>query len=208
MNGPQDVGGRQGFGPIAPAAEEPVFHERWEARVFGLAFSTWITLWTATDEFRDAVIDMPAEQYYGSSYFERWLHALELLIERKGLPGPVEWLDDMATNAVNLIDSGIPRDRPAPADPVFSVGEEVRAKVINPRTYVRLPTYLKGRRGVIDAHYGSFPHPEDLARGQIDGPGAHTYRVRFSAEELWGPDAEDPGDSLCVDLFENYLEPA
>ncbi|MFZ2106094.1 MAG: nitrile hydratase subunit beta, partial [Roseiarcus sp.] len=32
MNGAQDLGGMMGFGPIAPEADEPMFHHRWEKR--------------------------------------------------------------------------------------------------------------------------------------------------------------------------------
>jgi hypothetical protein len=31
--------------------------------------------------------------------------------------------------------------------------------------------------------------------------------VRFSARELWGPEAS-PRDSVTVDLWDDYLEPA
>ena len=33
------------------------------------------------------------------------------------------------------------------------------------------------------------------------------YTVRFTARELWGPDA-DPAQSVSIDAFEPYLEPA
>jgi nitrile hydratase len=39
MNGPHDLGGMMGFGPINPEPDEPVFHEPWEGRVFGLELS-------------------------------------------------------------------------------------------------------------------------------------------------------------------------
>ena len=31
------------------------------------------------------------------------------------------------------------------------------------------------------------------------------YNVRFSARELWG-NAANPRDSVCIDLWESYLE--
>jgi hypothetical protein len=34
----------------------------------------------------------------------------------------------------------------------------------------------------------------------------HVYSVRFSSDELWGPDAEK--FTLNIDLFESYLEAA
>ena len=36
MNGVHDMGGMQGFGPVQPEANEPVFHGRWEARVLAM----------------------------------------------------------------------------------------------------------------------------------------------------------------------------
>ncbi len=32
MNGPHDLGGLMGFGPIKPEPDEPVFHAEWEKR--------------------------------------------------------------------------------------------------------------------------------------------------------------------------------
>ena len=29
MNGPQDLGGQMGFGPIAPEKDEPLYHADW-----------------------------------------------------------------------------------------------------------------------------------------------------------------------------------
>ena len=36
MNGPQDLGGQMGFGPVAPEPDEPVFHADWERRAMAL----------------------------------------------------------------------------------------------------------------------------------------------------------------------------
>jgi nitrile hydratase len=35
----------------------------------------------------------------------------------------------------------------------------------------------------------------------------HVYSVRFGAQELWGAEAS-PRDSVYIDLWEDYLEPA
>ena len=39
MNGVHDMGGMQGFGPIRPEKNEPVFHARWEGRIHGHLFA-------------------------------------------------------------------------------------------------------------------------------------------------------------------------
>ena len=36
MDGIHDLGGKEGFGAVVREANEPVFHARWESRVFGL----------------------------------------------------------------------------------------------------------------------------------------------------------------------------
>jgi len=43
MNGVHDVGGMQDMGPIHIEANEPVFHARWEGRVYALnrALGAW-----------------------------------------------------------------------------------------------------------------------------------------------------------------------
>ena len=48
--------------------------------------------------------------------------------------------------------------------------------------------------------------PDTNAENRGECP-THLYTVRFHARELWGEDA-DPESSVCVDLFETYLEPA
>src|SRR5699024_6709070 len=39
MNGPQDLGGRHGFGPVAPEKDEPIFHAPWERRALAVTLA-------------------------------------------------------------------------------------------------------------------------------------------------------------------------
>jgi nitrile hydratase subunit beta len=224
VNGPQDIGGRQGLGAVPFEADEPVFHADWERRVFGLSFCGWLASGISVDESREAQASMPYARYYGSSYYERWLYGLERLMVRKGVlseeeledgaaragdcPPPLVEPERLIETVVGLAVNGAERLRDAPAPHTYEVGDRVRAKVVNPRSYDRLPAYVKGRAGVIEEHYGAFARPEDLAAGRYGEPGAHCYRVRFDAFELWGDSAERSGDAVCIDLFESYLDPA
>ena len=45
MNGPHDLGGQMGFGPIAPEPNEPVFHADWERRAIGLSIAAQLQAW-------------------------------------------------------------------------------------------------------------------------------------------------------------------
>ncbi|HEX3550415.1 MAG TPA: SH3-like domain-containing protein [Candidatus Elarobacter sp.] len=76
---------------------------------------------------------------------------------------------------------------------------------MNPRGHTRLPRYLTGRRGRVDAVLGALPYPDRRAAGAREARET-AYTVRFAAYDVWGPDG-DAGDSICADLFESYLEP-
>ena len=218
---PQDIGGED-HGLVNPDPNEPVFHAEWERRAFGLSFCTRLGSHVTLDRFRRYQAALSPERYIGSSYSERWLHAVERVMLDEGVltetdleslrpdgrPAPAPWLaaSELAVTAVELVESGRNRLVEATRDPVFSVADEVRVLDIPLEVYDRLPGYLRRRVGVIDAHYGSFGTPDELVTGEWEVSGAHLYRVRFTATELWGVDAESPGDELCVDLFEQHLE--
>jgi hypothetical protein len=80
-----DVGGMQGFAPIAPELDEPPFHHDWEAHVFALNRALIGRGVYNLDEFRDAVERMPPQRYLESSYYEKWLHAISDLLVGKGV---------------------------------------------------------------------------------------------------------------------------
>ncbi|MBW4529037.1 MAG: nitrile hydratase subunit beta [Phormidium tanganyikae FI6-MK23] len=84
MNGPHDLGGMHNLGAIPIGVNEPVFHSEWEAKVFAMSFATFRNYFPV-DETRHASERMPPGQYLSSSYYERWLYALELLLNEHHL---------------------------------------------------------------------------------------------------------------------------
>ena len=95
MNGPHDMGGMHGMGAIPIEPDEPVFHSEWEAKVFAMSFATFCNFFPV-DETRHASERMPPGDYLSSSYYERWLYALELLIAEHNLVTPEEIEQRMA----------------------------------------------------------------------------------------------------------------
>ena len=75
MNGVHDMGGMHGFGPIAPEADEPVFHEIWEARMFGLSCAMTYPPGFTIDRSRYLGETMPPVAYLTWSYYEHWYFA-------------------------------------------------------------------------------------------------------------------------------------
>ena len=89
MNGVHDMGGMHGMGPVQHEKDEPVFHARWEGRVYALnrAMRAW-RKWNI-DADRHEIELIPPADYLRMSYYERWLHRLEaqLVQERLGDAG-------------------------------------------------------------------------------------------------------------------------
>ncbi len=217
MNGPQDLGGMMGFGPVLPEPDEPPFHADWEARVLGLTLCVGALGRWSLDESRHARESLHPAIYYNASYFEIWLRALEALLVRHGVVSAQELTEGTAPEApphpkrlppervAPAMAAGTPYDRPLSGQPRFRAGETVRARNIHPRGHTRLPRYVRGAVGTIEADRGGFVLPDASAEGRHD-VAERLYSVVFDGAALWGPDAE-PGTQVSVDAWESYLEP-
>ena len=67
-------------------------------------------------------------------------------------------------------------------------------------------SYAAGRRGVIMLQHGGHVLPDSNAHFDGEAP-EHLYTVSFAAGDLW-QHAESPDDTVCLDLWDSYLEPA
>ena len=87
MRGGHDLGGRQGFGPVAPEPEfeEPVFHHEWERRVFAMTLATGMLGQWNIDQSRHARERQHPVAYLEQSYYENWLAGTEKLLLEAGL---------------------------------------------------------------------------------------------------------------------------
>jgi nitrile hydratase len=85
MSRSHDVGGTEGVGAISREADEPAFHQDWEARVFALNRLLLARRVYNLDEFRYAIERMAPDAYARASYYERWLVAIETLLREKGV---------------------------------------------------------------------------------------------------------------------------
>ena len=80
-----DVGGQSGFGPVVRDDDGQPFHADWEARVYALSGALRARGVFTTDEFRDAIERISPQEYLAAGYYERWLSAIEALLDRKGV---------------------------------------------------------------------------------------------------------------------------
>lgn len=91
----------------------------------------------------------------------------------------------------------------------FAAGDVVRvAETRAARGHIRTPRYVRGRRGVVERICGAFRNPEELAYGRYDGDLVPLYRVRFVHRDLWPSDNDRLCDSVDVEIYEHWLEPA
>jgi nitrile hydratase beta subunit len=219
MNGPQDLGGQMGFGPVAPEKNEPIFHAEWEKRALGVTLAAGAMGAWNIDESRHARESLHPADYYSSSYYEIWTKALEVLLQRHGFITAKDLaegkaVDPTATpkwvlkadNVPTVLAKGGPCDRTIEAGPRFKAGDRVRTKNFNPEGHTRLPRYARGKIGVIEAPRGGFVFPDSNAHGAGEAP-QHIYTVVFDGREIWGEGA-DPTLSVSIDAWESYLEPA
>ena len=225
MNGVHDMGGMHGFGRIPREENEPVFHASWEGRMFGMLLNLGRHGVHDPDGLRAALENMEPAQYLGSSYFERWLLITEKALLEKGfltqeeLDSKLKEIQELSDIAVArsedlLLKEGIlgavynrtPCHRDVGIVPRFKVGDSVRVRNVHPRGHTRLPRYIRGKTGVIARFHGVHDFHDVLPQGTAAQP-QPVYNLRFQASELWGDSAE-PNESLHIDLWESYLEPA
>ena len=211
VDGIHDMGGMHGFGRVEREADEPVFHEWWEAHAAALSLVTSFAGLRASG-IRQAIESLDPATYLASSYYERWARSLEDALVGAGTLTAAEIDDRAATVAVGPTASADTNpgmvglvhavlDSPCatsgvPVDGRFAVGDRVTVRRMAPAAHHRCPRYVRGVTGVVARAGTGWPHPGS------DEPEA-VYTVRFAMRDLWGHDAE--AGHLYLDLWERYL---
>jgi nitrile hydratase len=219
MNSIHDMGGMHGLGPIAPEQNEPVWHAPWEARVYALsrAIGAW-GRWPG-DASRQQIEQMPAADYLRTSYYEKWLRGFTENAIRHGLVTreevetgrpdpqvPKATPPLTAARVAEVLLRGGPKTREVERQPRFQIGDAIVTRNIHPLTHTRLPRFARGKPGEITALHGAhvFPDSNAVFQGENAQP---LYTVKFQSRTLWG-EAANPRDTVCLDLWEDYLDPA
>jgi nitrile hydratase subunit beta len=218
MDGIHDLGGRQGFGLVDVNEPEEAFHEVWEGRVWGIARAmTRLPDWNL-DWFRHCRELIDPVDYLTRPYFDQWVQTYAAMLVNSGAATVEEVASGrsqsivpglkppMPSEAVQQAKSMLVRfDREGTAEPALAVGDVIRAKAHGVTGHTRLPAYVRGRRGVIEACHGAHVLPDAKAHG--DDRAEPLYTVAFEAAELFS-DAAGRRDRVFIDLWESYLERA
>jgi len=204
MDGIHDLGGKQGFGRVRHSPNGPPFHAEWEKRanaLYGLAVRAGIL---NMDEYRHAIERMSPRHYLSASYYERSLTGLATLLVEKGLVTRDE-LERLAGGAFPLAAPSAPGRTNAVDAPRFRVGDRVVVRNEHFAGHIRMPAYIRGKRGVVVGESPPYPFPDAHAHG-VAADDEPTYDVRFATSELW-PNAADDA-FVHVGVFRSYLLPA
>jgi hypothetical protein len=193
VNGIHDLGGSQGHGPVVVEPNEPVFHEPWEGRVRGMMAQLIAAGVFNLDEFRHAQERLPQSAYLTTGYYARWLAAIELLLDEKGV------------RSGGVADqTGVAPISESRAEPRFTPGARVVTRNMQPAGHTRLPRYARAKHGVVEAVRGPFLLPDTNAHRSARN-WEPVYTVVFPARELWGESANEH-ESVSIDLWQSYLE--
>ncbi len=203
MNGIHDLGGMDGFGPVEVEPDEPIFHEDWERRAFGL---TLVPTLSNEGEFRYAIERMEPGHYLRAPYYEHWITAVASRLVETGRVD-VDELERMVGGSFPLSGPVLADRLAAPGDdvsrPRFEIGSRVRVRESHPRGHTRCPRYVRGKTGTVVRLDGSWSVP-DVEAHCDQRRHEPTYSVRFEAADLWRDG--QTGAAIHVDLWESYLE--
>lgn len=221
MNGVHDMGGQQGFGPVQPEPDEPLFHAEWEKRALALTLAMGAGGQWNIDLGRSARESLPPATYLGSSYYAIWILALERLMQERGLVTSQELRADTVqtrppvlfrTLHADAVDASLARgtatERQVDQAAAFAPGQRVRARNMHPGGHTRLPRYVRGHVGTVALVHGAHVFPDRHVSRPLppfDEAPQWLYTVVFDAQELWGAQG-DAAVRISVDAWEPYLE--
>ncbi len=203
MDGIHDLGGKQGFGSVIREADEPVFHDRWEGRVFGMALlggggsGAQLRSFPSCDRTdRSGCVSEP--------------RLLRSLAGRLGSPhrrsGRTRHRADHAARAGTRCDGRRSDRRAAGVETRSYRLSRASRRAIDAASarrrdsrwvirfehkrhgvpgHTRLPAYARGRRGTVVTWHHGWVFPDTNAHGRGENP-QHLYTVAFEGTELWG----------------------
>jgi nitrile hydratase subunit beta len=91
--------------------------------------------------------------------------------------------------------------------PAFAAGDRVRIATRSPVGHYRVPTYLRGKEGSVEAVIEpAGVDNEQEAYGRNAGARRHYYRIAVPMTEIWPGYAGSPWDGLRIEVFETWLE--
>lgn len=91
--------------------------------------------------------------------------------------------------------------------PAFAPGDRVRILTRSPIGHYRVPTYVRGRIGTVEAVITpAAVDNEQEAYGRNAGSKRHYYRIAVPLSEIWSDYRGASHDGLRIEVYETWLE--
>lgn len=91
--------------------------------------------------------------------------------------------------------------------PIFGPGDPVRILNRSPVGHYRVPIYLRGKAGTVEAVIEpAGVDNEEEAYGRNAGAKRHYYRIAIPMTEIWPDYVGSARDGLRIEVFESWLE--
>jgi nitrile hydratase subunit beta len=92
-------------------------------------------------------------------------------------------------------------------EPLFRPGDPVRILTRSPVGHYRVPIYLRGKAGLVEAVIEPAGlDNEEEGYGRNAGSKRHYYRIAIPMTEIWPDYVGSPRDGLRIEIFETWLE--
>jgi nitrile hydratase len=92
-------------------------------------------------------------------------------------------------------------------EPIFRPGDPIRILNRSPVGHYRVPTYLRGKTGVVEAVIEPAGiDNEEEGFGRNAGAKRHYYRIAVPMTEIWPAYSGSSLDGLRIEVFETWLE--
>ena len=93
--------------------------------------------------------------------------------------------------------------------PAFAIGDRVRVAARAPIGHYRVPTYLRGKVGIVERVIEpALVNNEEEGYGRNAGDKRHYYRIAVPMTSLWRDYQGSPRDELHIEVYETWLERA
>jgi nitrile hydratase subunit beta len=89
----------------------------------------------------------------------------------------------------------------------FAVGERVSIRKGSPQESGTTPYYVRGKSGIVEEICAPFTGPDRTASKPAEGAPLRSYRMRFSAREVWPELPGASGETLTMRISEDWLMP-
>ena len=92
-------------------------------------------------------------------------------------------------------------------EPIFKPGDAIRIRERKPVGHYRVPTYLRGKKGVVELVIEpTAVDNEEEGFGRNAGSRRHYYRIALPMTEIWPNYVGSPNDGLRIEVFETWIE--